>query len=720
MDGSTEIPLCDNEPIHIPGSIQPHGMLLVATRDRLAVMQAAGDIETRLGIADWQGAPLGALIGAALADRVLAFTEAPEGDPVFIGRLQAPGGLYDVSAHLARFADVGDARQDTSLVAVELEPALIEDPPQFDALERRVGAFRRTQSLEALYEAAARAFRLLTRFDRVLVYRFNSDDAGQVVAEDQAPGLHSFMGHYFPASDIPRQARALYVRNLSRAIPDIDYTPAPLRPAMPGVPVDLRDCALRSVSPLHLQYMANMGMRASASFSLVREGTLWGLVACHNVTPKRMGYDVRAAGRLLAGILSREIRAKEEAEFYRQRLRLRSFEDDVLRVMAREESLEAALSRHISEMRRALDADGVAMVSGTEIVRDGICPTDAQIDGLVTWLAKGSDAVRATDRLVELYAPASEFVAEGAGMLGILLSAEMPWAVIWFRAEQVEAMRWAGNPHLEKERGESGQLNPRKSFAEWVETVRGRSRRWSLAETEAAGRLRGALLEARQTRRMGQLNRQLTELLHDRTLLLRQKEFLVGEVNHRVQDSLELVSSFLAMQARADDSDSVKTALAEAGRRVAAVALVHKRLYRGEQVDVIDAGRYVEELCGDTVAAMGPDWQKHVSLDLAPICISTERAVPIGLVLTELMINVNKYAYGGDPGPLEVRLTEARSGFQLTVADRGVGLGRDAVGGFGSRLMHALVRQLGGELRFENNRPGLRAVLSAETSGARE
>ncbi len=720
MDGSTDLPLCDNEPIHIPGSIQPHGMLLVATRDRLVVTQAAGEIETRLGVADWHGAPLGALIGAALAERVQALAEAPEGDPVYIGRIAAPGGNYDASAHLAAFAELGETRRETNLVVVELEPAPVaeQEVPLLDAVERRARAFRRANNLTALYDAAARAFRLLTGFDRVLVYRFNSDDAGQVVAEDLAPGLPSLMDHYFPASDIPRQARALYVRNLSRVIPDIAYTPMPLRPTMPGVPVDMSDCCLRSVSPQHLQYMANMGMRASASFSLVRDGTLWGLIACHNLTPRGMSYDRRAAGRVLAGVLAREIRAKEDAEFYRLRLRLRSFEDDVLRVLAREDLPDAALRDHLGELRRALGADGVVMVRGAERMRDGSCPEDAAIDALVAWLGDGAEAVRATDRLPDIYPPAKEFVACGAGMLGIVLAADEPWAVLWFRAEQIETLRWAGNPHADKARGESGLLNPRSSFAAWVETVRGRSRRWNLAETEAAGRLREALLDARQARRMTELNRQLTDLLHDRTLLLRQKAFLVGEVNYRVQNSLELVSGFLAMQARTGDT-AVKVALDEAGRRVAAVALVHRRLYRGERVDVIDAGRYVEELCTDTLAAMGTDWQAQLSLDLSPVRISTDRAVPVGLVLTELMINANKYAYGGNAGPLEVRLMEDRSRFQLSVADHGVGLMHgDEGAGFGSRLMRALVKQLGGELRFEDNRPGLRAVLTADLSGA--
>ena len=717
MDGSTDMALCDSEPIHIPGSIQPHGMLLVATRDRLVLVQAAGDIETRLGVSDWQGAPIGSLVGAVLAERLLAYAEAPDGDPVYIGKLHTPGGLLDVSAHLTGFADLSDGRRDTNLIAVELEPALEEGAPHLDVLERRAVTFRRAQNLEALYAAAARAFRLLTQFDRVLVYKFNSDDSGQVVAEDLAPDLPSFLDHHFPASDIPRQARALYIRNLSRAIPDIGYAPASLRPTMPGVPVDLRDCALRSVSPLHLKYMANMGMRASASFSLVREGKLWGLIACHNQMPKQMGYDVRSAGRLLAGILSREIRAKQEAESYCQALRLRGFEDDILRLLAGDDPLEVALIRHITVIRQALEADGIAIAYHNRIVREGVCPTDLQILDLVAWLAQGTDGMRATDRLAELYPDAREFESRSAGMVGILLSTDQRFAIIWFRTEEVEVMRWAGNPHLKHAAEEADLLNPRKSFAEWVETVRGRSRRWSVAETKAAGRLREALLEMQRVRIMDQLNRRLAEVQRDRAQFLQQNEFLVNELKHGRLTSFDLVSQMLAIQTGEYQCDAARAALVAAGRRVRAIAMVNRRLYQDNLIDRIDARRFVEELCSDTIAAMGEMWRKHISLDLDPIGISTSRAALMGLVLTELMFNVKKHAYGGHPGRLEIRLATGPVGFQLSVTDHGRGTEhhKDA-DGLGLRLMRTLVDRLGGELLLENNFPGVRAILVADVN----
>lgn len=710
---------CDREPLHTPGAIQPHGMMLVAEADGLRVRQVAGEVERRLGVAAWEGQPLGLLIGGELGAKVAGLA-GPGGAGGFMGRLVArTGEVLDVSAHLSG-----------PHLVVELEEAAAEGPPaslMMDGLAAAAAGFERATSLTALCERAATEFRRLTGFDRVMVYRFLDDGAGSVLAEDKRDDLHSFLHQHFPASDVPLQARALYVRNPIRVIPDATYEPVPLRPDQDGLPaadrsapLDMSDASLRSVSPQHLRYLANMGVRASASVSIVQNGALWGLVACHHETPRTLSYDVRAACRMLAGNLSRQIRAKDEAEGYRQRLRLRAFEDDMVALLSREGSLDEALPDHLEEVGRMMAGDGVAVLRGRELVTSGVCPPKAAIHDLAAWLAaRPLEPVFSTDELSGPYPPAAGFQALGSGLLAVTLSPDEPWLLLWFRVEQVETVNWAGNPHKAADLDPDGAdpqvpLTPRASFAAWRETVRGRARRWSPPEMEAATRLRAALLEVRQNRRVRELNRQLTKALQDKDLLLRQNEFLIGEVNHRVQNNLQLVSSFLGLQARASDDPGLQAALEEARRRLTAVALVHRRLYRGDQIEVVDAARYVEELCADTFSFMGQDWMPHLTLDLAPVLVSTDRAVTLGLVLTELLINANKHAYGGAAGPVEVQLAEDRTHLRMTVADKGGGKGAGRVSsskGFGSRIMEGLVAQLGGELTHDDNHPGLRATI---------
>jgi len=392
------------------------------------------------------------------------------------------------------------------------------------------------------------------------------------------------------------------VRNVLRVIPDASYEPVALRPAWSGqMPLDMTDSSLRSVSPTHLQYLSNMDVRASASFSIVENGVLWGLIACHNETPRFLTYDVRAAGRSLAGSLARQIKATEEAEGYRQRIRLRGFEDDIIGPLSREGALDETLPHHLNEIGRMMGGDGVAIMRARQLTTSGTCPDETDIRDLAAWLiARSTGPIFSTDRLSAVYPPAMKFQPRGSGVLAMILSADEPWLLFWFRAEQVETVNWAGNPHNAGSADPQASLTPRASFDVWAETVRGRARGWSLPELDAATRLRAALLDVQQNQRLGELNRQLTKILQDKDLLLQQRDFLIGEVNHRIQNSLQLVSSFLAMQARASDDPELHAALEEARRRLTAVAVVHRRLYRGDQIELVDAARYIEELCADT------------------------------------------------------------------------------------------------------------------------
>ena len=682
--------------------------MLVAGCSDLRVHHVAGDIEGHLSTA-WEGQLLSALIDAALAEKIAArlSSNAMGG---LIGQCRArTGELLDVSAHLSG----------TDII-VELETApsdVISTATVLDGLAEAAAGFETSVSLTTLYDSAAFEFRQLTGFDRVMVYHFLDDGAGHVVAENRREDLHSYLNQHFPASDIPSQARALYVRNLIRVIPDVSYQPTPLRPSWTApAPLDMTDSSLRSVSPVHIQYLVNMQVQASASISIVKDGVLWGLIACHHDSPRSLSYETRAACRALAGALARQIKAKEAAEIYRQQIRLRSFEDDVIGWLSRQTSLEHALANHLSEVRRMMRSDGVAVLRGAELVMDGICPAESDIRGLAAWLfTRGAEPIFATDQLSALYPPAAEFQHAAGGVLAMILSVDDPWLLIWLNVEQVETVNWAGNPHKGLGNDPMLKLTPRASFEAWAETVRGRARAWTPPELDAATRLRTALLDLQQSRRVRALNQQLATLVRDKDLLLQQKEFLLGEINHRVQNSLAIVSGYLSLQARDATDITLRGSLEEAGRRITAVALVHRRLYRGNQIEMVDVTRYIEELCADTVSFMGQDWTQHISLNLSPISLPTERAISLGLLLTELLINANKYAYGGAAGPIEITLIENPADLRLIVADRGVGTS-PARDGFGFRILDALVKQLRGTLTPSDNRPGLRIEVILPTS----
>lgn len=694
---------CDREPIHLSGSIQPYGLLLIADAGSMRVVAGAGEIEDRLS-ADWLGRPLTELLAQPI-NIPLAQVRALAGSTAPLATVPGRSEAFDGSLHLS-----GEH------ILVELEPrpdipaSAIATLSRLDALGT---AFERAPDLTTLCERAALAFRELTGFDRVMVYRFLDDGAGMVLAEDRDPALPSFLNHHFPASDIPRQARGLYIRNRVRVIPDVYYLPAPIRPAEAELGgIDLTDASLRSVSPIHVQYLRNMEVGASASISIVKDGLLWGLIACHNRTPRRISPEARIACQALAGGLARQVRAKEEAAAYRERIRLRSAEEALIGRLDRQSPFADWFAEHGDEFYRLLDADGFAAVRGQEIVTAGLCPSLDQITGLTRWLdgdTTGEPFV--TAELGKLYTPALAFSDTASGLLAMGLPSEGGTALLWFRAEQPQTVEWAGNPH-KAANTVGGQLTPRNSFDAWCEDVRGRSRRWTAGEVEAAKRLRRTLTELRQARRLRELNRQLGISVAEKEGLLAEKDHLLREVNHRVQNSLQLVQAFLSLQAHSTDNPAVASDLGEAQRRLSAVALVHRRLYQGDEVETVDLSRYLEELVADMTAALGPEWQKAVRLDLSPVLISADRAVHVGLILTELVINANKYAYSGRPGPLAIAVEEHRDKFRLIVADQGSGKVRGRVG-FGTRMMDAMVQRLGGTIEQTDNDPGLRVIVTA-------
>lgn len=690
---------CDREPIHLSGAVQPHGIMLVADPRTLRVVAGAGAIEEVL-TPDWLDADLSVLLDQDVA----ALTDAP---PV-------PGGTVlgaTVAGH-----DVALHRAGPWLIA-ELEPS--EATPGTVAatlgwLDTITAGFERTSTLRMLSDRAAAAFRALTGFDRVMIYRFLDDDAGCVIAEDRDPALASFLHHHFPASDIPRQARALYVRNRTRVIPDVAYMPAPLRPA--GFEqVDLSDVAIRSVSPVHVEYLRNMGVQASASISIVKDGLLWGLVACHNMTPRLMPRSIRAAAAAMASALARQILAKEEAEAYRGRLALRS-EEDALRPLLQQSDPFRVLSERADELRRMLDADGFVMVRDRTVLSTGVAPADEDVFDLLRFASLREDGpVFATRELATDWPDAAGF----GPITGVLaLRIDDRHMLMWLRVEQIEEIEWAGNPHKAVPHDPNATLHPRASFESWHETVRGRARRWTLEQIEGANRLRRLLREARASNELRRLNQELERTGAEKDALLAQKDLLMREVDHRVQNSLQLVSSFLAIQARDAGPGVVADQLREARSRLSAVALVHRRLYREDQIETIDLSRYLGELIEDLKASLGEEWSRHMILSIAPVLIPTDRAVNIGLIAAELVINATKYAYPGrSGGPIEITLEQYRNRLRLIVADQGVGKQGDGEG-FGSRMMRAVIQRIDGQMDYLDNEPGMRAVLTAPIEAA--
>ena len=482
---------CADEPIRIPGSIQPHGaLLLVEEADRRVVMASRN-------VAEHLGRDVAAVVGQTLADVVgreaaAAVTVSDDGAEPRRVELAGPGGLR-------RPADLLVHRADGALV-VEIEP---RDDVGGDAPPRTRQALRALQgarSVADLTGSLAREMRRVTGFDRVMVYRFDDEWNGEVVAEDAREDLDPFLGLHYPASDIPAQARALYATQWLRSIPDATYAPSPLVPVVnprTGVPLDLSGAALRSVSPVHLQYLANMGVRASMSVSLLSHGRLWGLVACHHYAgPHYPSAATRNVAEFLGRTASLLLQGKEDEARYVDTLANTATAADLTRALAANirEPLET-LTREGGVLDLVDGAAGAAVRVHGELRLLGETPTAEQVEDLARMWWSGSRQPVVTDALGRDF-PEHDLPARVAstasGVLAVpLTSGGRNDFLMWFRPEALREVSWAGNPHAQAlEPTEAGlRLTPRASFAEWVEQVRGRSEPWSATEAAAAQRL---------------------------------------------------------------------------------------------------------------------------------------------------------------------------------------------------------------------------------------
>jgi light-regulated signal transduction histidine kinase (bacteriophytochrome) len=308
--GQVDLTDCDREPIHIPGSIQPHGVLLAVDPETLAVVQIAGDCRRFFHIdpKDLIGRSLRAWIGPAPIERL---------NLLLAGNLIVPKPFFavEISVEEARFdllAHVSDG-----LLILEAEPCAESSRNGVELVQGMLARLQ-TSSVKAMLDSLAAEVQAVTGFDRVMVYRFGDDDSGHVVAERlSSSDVVSFYDLHYPASDIPAQARELYRKNWIRFIPDSTYSPWPLEPPLnpkTGKPLDLGFSTLRSVSPIHLEYLANMGVRSSMSLSIMIGDKLWGLVACHAAQPLRLSCCVRASLELFAQLVSLQLRTMLELE----------------------------------------------------------------------------------------------------------------------------------------------------------------------------------------------------------------------------------------------------------------------------------------------------------------------------------------------------------------------------------------------------------------------
>ncbi|MFW5748583.1 MAG: ATP-binding protein [Chloroflexota bacterium] len=503
--------LCEVEPIHILGHIQPHGALLALDEITFTILYTSDNTEHLLGHAPKSllRQPVDTVIG--------------EAEGIFLREHATSHAMFTPIERPLTLTVDGEtlplhmyAHHNGQFIIVEFEPGDGSSPDDFLTIQQdNLKALRDSSTVLETCEAAARAIRALTGHERVLAYKFDDiDQHGIVVAEDREEYAESFLGLHYPATDIPTMARELFLLNEVRIIVDAQYTPSPIIATNASLPpLDLSQSLLRGVASGHVRYLGNMGVRGSMSVAIVKNGFLWGLFACHHSDRHFVPRHTRDMCRFLGMVFSAQISALEDRERMIYTQMALGHVNKLIEALRASDDAIAQLQQHLPRLMSMTGAAGVAVIHQGHIQRTDNTPNDLQISELAHWLHTyyQDDAIFYTHALPLMYSPARNFAAVGSGLLAATLSQTHPSYILWFRPEVSRTVTWGRQVEQFED---SPPLTPDDSFRQWQQSVTFTAERWRDSDLAAARELRTQISDLRVHQALMQNERQMRAILN--------------------------------------------------------------------------------------------------------------------------------------------------------------------------------------------------------------
>lgn len=690
---------CDREPIHKLGKIQPFGALVAVTSDWIVAHRSTNLGQFLSASVPNVGDRLQGHLSAASFKKMLSALAGSQTEDaqerIFGLDLQGDGKLFDVALHAQGGISIIEIEPHDEDAMMDLTQALRPVMARLDGVS----------NASELCDQAARQMKQLLGFDRVMVYQFHPDQSGEVVAEAREPELESFLALRYPKTDIPQQARKLYLRNLFRIIADVNAEPVAIEPArrITGEELDLSLSTLRAVSPIHIEYLKNMGVGASLSISIVIDGKLWGMFACHHYGPRVLPYSQRTVAELFSQLFSLKLQIAITDAGSKLKERGRQLHDRLMSRLAGGTELAEELSTLDELLGDIIPHDGISAFIEDSYRLRGNAPDEDQFRTLVPALNTASTSqIIHTDSLATLVPDAVAFSDKAVGALVIPVSRRPRDYIILWRRELPQIVNWAGNPEKPLEHGPNGdRLTPRKSFEAWQQSVTGRSSVWTDEELSIAEGLRVTLLEV--------IIRVTDEAMEDRRRAQQQQDLLIAELNHRVRNILTLIRG-LVSQSQAD-AHSVESYAEIIGSRIRALAMAHDNITR-EQWEAAS----LHELITQEAEAYLSGKQNRIRIEGPDRLLAPEAYTVLALVIHEMMTNSAKYGSLCDSaGRLEIR-TEAQRGGDYVIHWKEIGgppVQPPKRKGFGSTIIERSIPfELKGDVQVSYKLTGVEASFS--------
>lgn len=703
---------CEREPIHILGHVQSHGYLLAILPDSYSVVHASDNIVDLLGI------PATDLLGKSI-DTLFSGTDLPASTVVEllnIGRRNhswetinpQPVTLNDKPWNLIIHEYQG-------LIILEWESAGDERNTAINQqlIAQSLTEVQASRTLPDLLQNTAQRIKTIIGYDRVMVYQFSPDWHGHVVAEAKDDHLEPYLGLHYPASDIPRQARELYKINLVRLIADVGSTPSRILSLSDwpvDQPLDLTHSVLRAVSPIHIEYLKNMGVQASMSISLLYRGELWGLISCHNTTPRFVDYPARQAAKFVSQLLSSALEFRRSEEDKTNLLQYSQNAQRLHEQLLLTDDVPRALTKFPVTALNVTNATGVALLFNDKIYQLGQTPSETQLWDLGQWLTTtNTETFLETNHLASLYPPAEEFREVGAGMLAIALSREMKEYVLWFKPERIREVTWAGNPDKPVTVGGDGQLrlSPRKSFEAWTEIVRNTSNHWTETEIGTVVKLREDILQVltKQANAIRMLNQRLQ-------VAYEELDAFSYTVSHDLRTPLSSIRCYseILLEEHGNEFDEDARALfqkiidsTERMRSLIRHILYYSRMGRTElDTQSIDMRQLLEGIREELlVTAKGRALRIDIG-DTPPVNADSTMALQL---FTNLIGNAVKYTEHKTDAVIRINGQQTDDEVVYTIEDNGIGFDMKQAG-----KMFDLFKRLENARNFEGSGVGLAIV----------